>query len=380
MSVFSDEFLYISEGGLKRLNEIRLTSDPVKDLEWTTDYTVELPIKLKKKGPGSEKPVTLIEMFEKALNLAPKSIALKVKRENKWLSWTFEQYFEDACNFAKGLISIGMTPYSSVNIIGFNAPEWHITFYGSIFGNYLPVGIYTTNNTEGCKYVSLNSEAELVVAENQAQLKKYLSIWSELPKLKLILLYNDVIPQDLPKEYQGKVLLYKDFLEKGRNFVAQVPSDMIEKRMKAQKPGNCCTLVYTSGTTGPPKGVMISHDNYIWTAHTTLSKYEFNYGNETIVSYLPLSHVASQIIDIVGNVFAAVTVVFAEPTALQGTLVDTLKEVRPTLFFSVPRIWEKIEEKMKNIAAQNGKIKTMIGKKTQIKNKNFNNFCFFHLK
>lgn len=148
--------------------------------------------------------------------------------------------------------------------------------------------------------------------------------------------------------------------------------------MANQKPGNCCTLVYTSGTTGPPKGAMISHDNYTWTANSFVKKFELVFGKEKIVSYLPLSHVASQIIDIVASVIAGGEITFGDSKALQGntiflicnklifnsllgTLVETLKETKPTFFFSVPRVWEKMEEKMKLIASQNGALKKTIG-------------------
>jgi len=312
---------------------------------------------------GSEVPKTLLDVFRRVLTEIPNNPALKVKRNNQWQSWTYAQYYSDACDFAKGLISFGLTPYCSVNIIGFNAPEWYISFFGSIFGNYLPVGLYTTNNADACKYVSMHSEAELVVVEDKIQLKKYLKIWKDLPKVKYILIYNDVLPKDLPPEFKDKVILFSEFLKIGRNFKTKDSEDSLEVRMKKQKPGNCCTLVYTSGTTGPPKAVMISHDNYTWTAAASLYRHKDKiiFGKERIVSFLPLSHVAAQIIDIVGSLNMGIEVYFAENTALQGTILDTLKEVRPTFFFSVPRLWEKIEEKMKLLGAQSGFVKRGLG-------------------
>ena len=110
-----------------------------------------------------------------------------------------------------------------------------------------------------------------------------------------------------------------------------------------------------------PKGVMISHDNYIWTKK---SLQEFNSRPKqqySIVSYLPLSHVASQFADIVGGMLEGIHVYFAEPSALQGTLIQTLQEVRPKMFFSVPRVWQKIYDRMMEIARSNGAIKTKIG-------------------
>ncbi len=82
------------------------------------------------------------------------------------MTWTFANYYQDCVNFAKALIQIEATPYRSVNIIGFNSPEWMIAFYGSIFGFYLPVGLYTTNNAEACFYIANHSECEVVVVEN----------------------------------------------------------------------------------------------------------------------------------------------------------------------------------------------------------------------
>ena len=111
-----------------------------------------------------------------------------------------------------------------------------------------------------------------------------------------------------------------------------------------------------------PKGVMLSHDNYTWTKK---SMDAFRERDRSVmhrsVSYLPLSHVASQFSDIVGSMMEGVHVFFADPTALQGTLIQTLQEVRPTFFFSVPRVWEKIYDKMMDIARTNGWLKTKIG-------------------
>ncbi len=115
-------------------------------------------------------------------------------------------------------------------------------------------------------------------------------------------------------------------------------------------------MVYTSGTTGNPKAVMLSHDNYVWVAQQLVIDYKSRYGEERYVSYLPLSHVASQIQDLVGAVITASQIWYADPSALKGSLVETLKEVKPTIFFSVPRVWEKMQEKMKTIAAKKGRI------------------------
>lgn len=100
---------------------------------------------------------------------------------------------------------MGIQKYKSVNILGFNSPEWLISFYGSIFAFDFPVGIYTTNSAESCHYIADNSDCELVVCENTMYLKRYLSIWNKLPNLKYIVIYNEGVPSDLPPEYKNKV-------------------------------------------------------------------------------------------------------------------------------------------------------------------------------
>lgn len=144
----------------------------------------------------------------------------------------------------------------------------------------------------------------------------------------------------------------------------------LSERLHAQRVGQCTTLVYTSGTTGDPKAVMLSHDNITWTARALSDTNPFfgrDHGfNEHLVSYLPLSHIAAQMVDLhwplavaaflVGNV----TVSFARADALKGSLGITLKAVRPTLLFGVPRVWEKMEEKMRQVGSESGTVKKAI--------------------
>lgn len=103
-----------------------------------------------------------------------------------------------ARDFGNGLISLGVNEFRAVNIIGFNHPSWNIAFYGSIFGKYMPVGVYTTNGPDACKYVAEHSDAEVVVVENRVHLAKYLKVWDDLPLLKYVIVYNDTIPDDIP--------------------------------------------------------------------------------------------------------------------------------------------------------------------------------------
>merc|ERR1719502_2334937 len=122
--------------------------------------------------------------------------------------------------------------------------------------------------------------------------------------------------------------------------------EKLEARMASQRVGQCCTLIYTSGTTGKPKAVMISHDNCTWTGRVTVEHLQLG-ADEHLISYLPLSHIAAQMIDIYAPICTSATLHFAQPDALRGSLLRTLQEVRPTAFFAVPRVWEKVMEGIK---------------------------------
>lgn len=113
-----------------------------------------------------------------------------------------------------------------------------------------------------------------------------------------------------------------------------------------QTAGSCCSLVYTSGTTGHPKGVMLSHDNYTWLQHQA-SKLELDEGEKRMLSFLPLSHVAAQFVDLVCPLTIGLHVHFTDQNALKGGLIDYMLDVRPNYFLAVPRVYEKMEEQVR---------------------------------
>jgi len=135
----------------------------------------------------------------------------------------------------------------------------------------------------------------------------------------------------------------------------------LNSRLSNLAPNLCCHLVYTSGTTGPPKGVMLSHDNLTFTARSICDMYSLGWCEERMVSFLPLSHVAANIMDLFMQITCAGTLYFANKDALKGTLISTLKEAQPTLFFGVPRVWEKVQEKMIEVGKSTTGIKRAVG-------------------
>lgn len=171
-----------------------------------------------------------------------------------------------------------------------------------------------------------------------------------MPRIKAIIVWGE---ESLPTDVKdGRIMLLKDFMKLG----ADLPDSVILEKVSRQKPGECAVLIYTSGTTGNPKGCMLSHDACVWEQIPIMSTWakirpEIMSCNNRVVSYLPLSHIAGLSVDVLTHFLNGHEVYFARPDALQGTIAQTLAWARPTMFFAVPRVWEKFEEKLKEIAS-----------------------------
>ncbi|KAI9993583.1 hypothetical protein PInf_015868 [Phytophthora infestans] len=311
---------------------------------WKTDQLA--PVRVTTPGSGndiaSRQPVTVLDAFKEIVSRLPHGRALSIKKDGEWATHTWKQYCEICQQFARALIHVGVEPHEAVNVLGPNCPEWLFTNMGSIMAGAVIAGVYVTSTAEACQYISAHCDAKVVVVSDRAQLDKYLSVVEQLPKLKALVVWNET---DVPRDINCSVPIYSfsDFLRLSEN----VEERLLDQRMAAQLPGHCCTLIYTSGTTGPPKAVMISHDNLTWTVAAAMNTLPALGDAERIVSFLPLSHVAAQILDIHLPLAIGFEVYFAGPDALRGGLLGTLQEVRPNLFFGVPRVWEKMMESLK---------------------------------
>ncbi|KAI3372629.1 hypothetical protein L3Q82_023098 [Scortum barcoo] len=313
------------------------------DQLWSSSRDKAVRLRMEGSGPASETPITIHQMFLETVEKSSDHPALAVKVEGQWVITTWRQYYEQCRAAAKSFLKLGLERYRGVGILGFNSPEWFIADVGCILAGGLATGIYTTNSPEACQYVAANCEANILVVENQKQLDKILQVKDQLPHLKAIVQYKGELQQRAPNLYT-----WAEFMKAGED----VPDEQLNAIIDSLRANDCCTLIYTSGTTGNPKGVMLSHDNLTWTAHTALNMVNITYAEEVVISYLPLSHVAAQMFDIWMCIKYALTTYFAEPDALKGSLANTLREVRPTCFLGVPRVWEKMQEKMKATGAK----------------------------
>jgi long-subunit acyl-CoA synthetase (AMP-forming) len=287
----------------------------------------------------------VMDVFERTVRSHGPKPALRVKRSGAWQTITWSDYHKQVRQVARALIALGTQPGRGVAIIGYNCPEWFFADIGAIYAGAVPAGIYTTNSPEQCEYIAGHSEAAVVFVDDKDQLAKFLAVRDKLPALKaIVVMHGDV-------QARG-VYSWPKFLELGLN----TPEQELDKRVAAQSPNAMATLIYTSGTTGTPKAVMLSHDNLTWTAQIAVGMIGAK-AEENILSYLPLSHIAEQVVSLHGPMAFGLCVSFAESMERLG---ESLREVRPDHFLGVPRVWEKIQEKIMAAGAKNPPLKKKI--------------------
>lgn len=266
------------------------------------------------------------DKFKYAFENTPDKTAF-VTCDNRQISW--REYFNYCCSFANGLESNEITTGETIAIMGFNHPYWSISAMGaSLFGSAF-TGIYPTNGPEEVEHNLNLTDTSVLVIENM----KLLSQIELKRKLKLIIVYNE--DTSLEKYQDIPLITMTSFLERYKK------STSVSPPQDHQTP---LCYIFTSGTTGLSKAVTITHANVCYTSDKMCNIYQLR--DERIVSYLPLSHIAASMLDIFCHFYHQGTVFFAKPDALKGTLKDTLVQAQPTMFFGVPRVWEKMYERM----------------------------------
>ncbi len=273
--------------------------------------------------------------------------AYLVKDGPVWKATSWTEYGDQVERAARALIRLGFEPGQKGCILGFNRPEWVIFDLALMAAGGAPAGIYTTCSAEEVAYILNHSEAPVALVENLEQWKKIEEKKAELPHLRHVVLMKGAKRIDDPL-----VMTWDDLLKKG----APADDGELQRRIDALEPDGVATLIYTSGTTGPPKAVMLSHENLAWTSRMLAQVTGMEPKGRTL-SYLPLSHIAEQIATIHGPVSTGGTVYFSESIE---KIADNLKDCRPTLFFGVPRIWEKFH------AAVGGKLAAATGPKARL--------------
>lgn len=288
---------------------------------------------------------TLAAAFFEAVALRGERVAMRHKLRGLWSAISWAEYGEQVRCVALALISEGFGAGERACILAENCPQWFFADLAVITAGGVSIGIYTTNAAGQVAYVLADCAARIVFVENEEQLDKVLQVRAQLPALARIVVFDMEGLRDLR---DPMVVSLADFSARG---AAQPEERGAEWRARAQAivPDDTAILIYTSGTTGPPKGAMLTHANLAFQAAALNVVMPIGPEDE-MLSFLPASHIAERLLSAVRPIFSGAVVNFAES---QETMAQNLREISPTVFFAVPRIWEKFHARA-TIAAGDG--------------------------
>lgn len=259
-----------------------------------------------------------------------------VRGEEGWRATSWARFGEDVEAFAAGLLAEGLAAGAAVCVLMGNVPEWPVCDLGTIAAGGVGIGLYPTSSAEQCRYIIEHSGAEFVVVDTAAQLEKILAVRGELPRVRRLVALDAA-----PAEGREGVLAYGEFLRRGREASARV-APALRERAAALRPDGTAIMVYTSGTTGVPKGACLSH-RYIINSVESLGQTIPIYDTDVSFSYLPFCHVAERISGLYNRLYAGAPAYFVDDLARLG---QYMTEVRPTVFASLPRFFEKIHARV----------------------------------
>ena len=272
---------------------------------------------------------TVCTLFSDAVAKWGDRAALHWKDDGEWRSLTWRAYRDEVAAVTLALRSLGFGPGQFGLIMARNAPEHVIADLGIVHAGGAAISLYNTLAPEQVEYVANHSEATVAFVEDEAYLAKFLAIRERTPQLRHIVLVRGEAP--------GGVMTWESLLNRGRELHESDPA-AFERSWKAVGPEDTISLIYTSGTTGPPKGVIYSHNNIVWTLESAYRVLGLG-NNETLISYLPLAHVAERFTSQWGAIFRGDEVYLCpDPNALLSCMVES----RPSAFVGVPRVWEKL--------------------------------------
>ena len=290
---------------------------------------------------------SIYELFKNVCEKNKDKVAYRYKDRTSWKPVTWGEHRETCKKISKSLMALGIKKGDKVNILSWTRLGWIQLDMAAVSIGAVTVGIYHSNLSDDCAYIINHSDAVVLVVENQDQLDKISVVRNKLTHLKHI-----VIIDGKPSGLKG-VMTWQEFISKGIN----VADDEFLARTAEIQPGDVASLVYTSGTTGVPKGAMITHENLVFTSWSALQSILVQPHFETLL-FLPLPHVFARIIVYV-CIRAGLTVNIGESI---DKVADNLKEAKPHFFATAPRAYEKTYIKVISNAQDSGGIKYKIFK------------------
>ena len=274
---------------------------------------------------------TLIEMFLNTVANHGSKTAIMHKVEGQYQGFSYHELGERVKNFALGLASLGVKKGDRVSILSENRPEWAISDLAILSLGAINVPIYPSLIPQQIEFILNDSEAKLIITSNPDQTSKVVEILSDLPVLKNIIFMDQVSSK------KENMLSFDRVLEKGKAW-AEEKQDYYNEATTNVLPDDACGIVYTSGTTGNPKGAILSHNNILSNVKGGTTALRIG-PEDTFLSFLPLCHVFERMAGHFCALSQGSTIAYAESI---DTVAQNLGEVKPTIMTSVPRLFEKI--------------------------------------
>jgi long-chain acyl-CoA synthetase len=274
---------------------------------------------------------TIIDKFNERVRAHPLKVALRHRVAGGWEDITWEGYGGEVERVGRGLMALGLEPGDRMGLLASNRPEWFFADLGcmSVRGTTAP--IYVTSSAEQVAYVLGHSRARVAIVEDDDQLDKLRALRARLQALEAVVVMEG--GRDVPGDL--RVLTWVELIAAGESIA---PGAFAARRADVE-PDDVATFVYTSGTTGDPKAVMLTHANIWWTCEALERHIRLEDPlNCRALSYLPLSHIAERMVSHLLQILYGSQTWFASSIE---TLRDDLRDCRPTYFFGVPRVWEK---------------------------------------
>jgi len=277
---------------------------------------------------------TIVDALRNNVRRIPDRPALRTKSGNAWHTMTYAEYGRGVAEVTAGLAELGIEAGQHVGIFSNNRAEWHLADFGILANGGVTVPVYQTSSSEQVAHILGHGEANVCFVENRDLASRILEVKDDLPKLDRIVVFEDGDRLDDPF-----MLGFEQLRKIGAARLEREP-DLFDTRANGVTPERLATLVYTSGTTGLPKGAMVSHANIMWTLRSSVALVHIG-EHERLLSFLPLSHIAERMMSDFASVAVGAETWFARSLS---TVAEDLRDCRPTVFFAVPRVWEKLQE------------------------------------
>lgn len=321
------------------MNPITEASPAVVDLAaGLTERTVE------RTPPLQDEPTTLVEVFEFVARVHQRTDTLNYKRAGRWISISSDEMLSRARQIAGGLNSSGVKPGDRVALLSESRPEWTLTDAGCMFAGVIDVPIYPTLTPPQVRYILKDSGARVLVLQNEEKFLQIREILAECPAIEQVVFF------DPPTAAVPNGISLAELEARGQTAPAG-----LNNSVHAIKPDELATIIYTSGTTGEPKGVMLTHENLVSNLIDSSGHLSFA-ADDSALSVLPLSHVLERVAMYM-YLYHGMAVYFGESLEAIG---QNLREVKPTIFVGVPRIFEKIFARVKEKTAEKGRINVAV--------------------